>query len=974
MLLKNYNKIVLFVRKYNIDVFVFYSLVVFVFFLNVKNHIIGSADSYNQFLPLRVFYSEVLKSGDFPLWYPYQALGLPFLGIVQAGGLYPLNLILYKFFDPFWAYNFSIYLHFVLSQFFGFLYSNYLYNKIGLSRIFAVFSGFIFGLSGFSISHVDFVPLQNSLPYLPLGLLFLNIIIDNWKNVRLIDNLRYNFVWLMGLSLSMGYQFLAGYPQAFLYTFIFYFLFVLFSNYRLVWVIFFAFLLSFPIIFISVYEVIILSSLSIRNYINFETYNQGSLPLYALINQVIPFIFGGSVSNPNYYGPSTGTISFEFLAYISFWALPLAIFAYLKIFSSNEKIFSLYKIFKVLGLVGIVSFVLALGKYNLVLHYLLFDVPFYSKVRVVARHLMEISFIQSVFIPLALYYILSSKKDLYRFFKVSFYTYVSVILISVWFFINPEVGKNLSKISIISVDLYFPLLLAIVFLVVLFLHYGFRFFSLRETIFFIFFVFFLNSWFVFNNISPSYLSGWWGRRENVESYIDYIGRLDSDYRICYFTGFPILFNAVSNRAMLNYYEPVIPFDFVKFFNIWMNGSFLSPNDYFFILNNSILSAFSVKYLFINDEFKNKYRNYISLDSLVSVPVKNLDFEKRQYKFNDFSQIARNSNNLTFDMINNSIILRNNSRINLKFENSVFNKFILVFFKSKVSRMNWFYRYKRLILGLNDGIGIELKNNDRVLGYYFVNGYYIANDKWEGFVIPFFIDFDRMSDFVDLTVSIYPVYSLERFYEIKDLEIISFPLKVVNLFDNQIKKAYIYSNSFMGYDLYINYQSLPLVYSPSKVHVYSELYEVKYGLSNLSVNPIESAFILYDSENHNFNYQIKKSGISKVKVRILEKKCNYVKIGYIVDGEGLVVFNDMYYRGWVVRVDGKKQKILKVNGFVKGVWVKGEGEREGKIEFIYQPFDKLLLMFNIVLIYGYFLVFILFLLLRNVVYSSFQIKS
>ncbi|MFN3995950.1 MAG: hypothetical protein ACK4GR_05420, partial [bacterium] len=331
--LQNLFNIWIFLKKYNIDVLLFYCLLVFVFFFSVGDHIIGSADTYNQYLPLRVFYSQALKSGEIPLWYPYQALGLPFLGIIQAGGLYPFNLIIYKFFDPYWGYNFSIYFHLVLAQFGGFLFSFYIYRKIGFGRLLAIFSGFIFGLSGFIISHLDFVPLQNSIAYIPWSMLFLSLLMDNWKE----GGIRRNWVWIWGLSVCMGYQFLAGYPQAFLYTFIFMFMFVLFSNYKLIGLFFLSFLLSFPIIGIFTYEGFGLSWISVRNYINFETYNQGSFPLYGLWSMVIPFIFGGSVSNPQYWGPSTGTISFEFLGYISIVALPLTVFGYYKIFNEIFK-------------------------------------------------------------------------------------------------------------------------------------------------------------------------------------------------------------------------------------------------------------------------------------------------------------------------------------------------------------------------------------------------------------------------------------------------------------------------------------------------------------------------------------------------------------------------------------------------------------------------------------------------------------
>lgn len=950
-----------FLKRSNLDVLVFYCLLVYIFFLPIGDRVIGSADTYNQFLPLRVFYSEVLKSGQFPLWYPYQALGLPFLGIVQSGGLYPLNLVLYKFFDPYWAYNFSIYFHFVLAQFGGFLYSNYIYKKIGLNRVFAVFSGFIFGLSGFIISHTDFVPLQNSIAYIPWALLFLNIIIDNWKE----KGLKGNWVWVLGLSICLGYQFLAGYPQAFLYTFIFLLLFVLFSNYRLVWVVFFSLLVSLPLIFVFAYEVLGLSGQSVRNYINFETYNQGSLPLYGLLNMIIPFIFGGSVSNHSYYGPSTGTISFEFLAYISVVALPLTVFAYWKIYTDKD----LRKVFGIFGVLGSIVLILALGKYNLVLHYLLFDFPFYSKVRIVARHLMEFNFIQSLFIPLAIYYIIKEKQEFFNFLKICVFVYIGMVFISFWFFVNPEVGKNLSKLNIHSPDLYFPLFFGFLFFVVVSINYIFRIFTYREIVGMIFAIFFLESWFVFYNISPSYTSSWWGKKENVKEYLSYLEKLDNNYRICYLTGFPILFNGVKNISMLNYYEPVIPFDFVKFFNIWMNGSFITPNDYFFVVNNRIFSVFSIKYLFVNNEFKEKYDKYIPIGSLRSIGIKNLNYEKISYRFKDIREFFNDSQNLKIDLINNKVILRSNSKLVFSFKNKIFNRLVIICFKGKVSGMDFFYKYKRLVLGLTDGLAIELKDeNNKSIGYYFLNDYYLGNNKWNLILIPFFTDINESGDFMNLKFNIYPINSFARFYEIKDIEIWTFPLNTPNFFDNFEKKSYIFSDSFMDYDLYINNQALPLIFSPTKIKYYEDSEQVKYFLTILDDNSSfapETVFIPKELEKNFYHTQL-----SKVYLKIIEKNCNYLKVYYRCRGKGIVVFNDIYYRGWVAKVNNKFVPIMKVNGLVKGITIE---KGNGIIEFIYQPFPFSILYLNIFFIYFYLVIFILFLLLHNVGHNKIRIN-
>lgn len=158
------------------------------------------------------------------------------------------------------------------------------------------------------------------------------------------------------------------------------------------------------------------------------------------------------------------------------------------------------------------------------------------------------------------------------------------MFVSMGFLVNSEVSRNISKLNVNSVDLYFPLLFGLMFLFVFVFYYfvGKKFVSRNEIGFIVLCIFFWESFFVFYNISPSYTGNWWGKRENIKSYIDYVGKLDKDYRLCYFNGFPLIFPGVSGVRMLNYYEPVIPFEFVKLFNIWMNGSFIYPNDYFLL--------------------------------------------------------------------------------------------------------------------------------------------------------------------------------------------------------------------------------------------------------------------------------------------------------------------------------------------------------------------------------------------------------
>ncbi|MFN3995959.1 MAG: hypothetical protein ACK4GR_05465, partial [bacterium] len=475
--------------------------------------------------------------------------------------------------------------------------------------------------------------------------------------------------------------------------------------------------------------------------------------------------------------------------------------------------------------------------------------------------------------------------------------------------------------------------------------------------------------FVFYNISPSYVSNWWGKKENIKNYMDYMEKLDSNYRICYFTGFPILFPGVKGISMLNYYEPLINFDFVKFFNIWMNGSFLTPNDYFFILNNSLLSLFSVKYIFINDEFREKYDRYVSVGSLKSWDLQSLDSEKIVRKYENLTEVFQNSQNLKIDLVNKLVTLKNNSILSLNFRNKNFNRMLLISFKARVSRMSFFYKYRRLVLGLTDGLGIEVKDeNNRNLGYYFLNDYYFSDKEWDIFLIPFFVDARESNEFVNLKINIYPINSFSRYYELKDVEVYSFPLIVPNFFDEHVRNIYIFKDRFMGHDVYINNQALPLIFSPERVVYYNNLGEIKYLLGTLNIDIVGKDFINTVFLPKDYQKYFNNDRFFKVKLEVLEKKNGLVRIRYECQGKGLVVFNDLYYRGWIAKVNEQDKPLLKVNGLVKGVLV---DKGEGIIEFKYQPFPLWMVYLNVFLIYFYMVVFILFLLLRNVEPNNFQ---
>jgi hypothetical protein len=1027
-----FKKIINFVLKflnflftYHLEVLILYVLITFIylypiFFQIFKGfvsgnlgdiNVIGSADTYNQFLPLRVFLSNNLKEGKLPLWFDYQALGLPFLGIIQSGAFYPFNLIIFKFFDPYVGYNLSIFIHFIMTQYFTFLYSFYLISKIEsnrlVSKVLAFSSGILFGLSGFIVSHVDFIPLQNSIPYLALSILAIHLIIDNYDlNKNLVENIKNNIFYIVLLGISLLYQFLAGYPQAFLYTFISIIIYILISNNFKIFILFgISFILFLIGGFAVLFESIKLSSISVRDILSSSIYNQGSYPIYALIMQVIPYIFGGSVYK-NYYGPETGTISFEFINFISVISLPLTVFAIYYIVKNIEKYYN----YRFIVILGIIAFLLALGKYN-ILHYLLYDIPFYSKVRIVARHLMEFNLFQAIVMPLSLYLLIIKFEftKIIDFINVSFYVYLVVLISFNLSLLNSKVFQNISSLSISNVELFFPLLFFYIYVILFSIFLiGNKFLKRSEFLldFKIFILllfnlmFLIESLYLFYNLSPNYKGIWWSKVENIKSYNYSTEFVENEYRMGYLTGFPLLVSAINNKKMLNYYEPVINKDFLFMFSIWMNGSFVEPTDYFFLINNSVFSAFSVRYLILNQEFDNVYNNLTPITLLRKLNYLEYLKKIRYHKVDLTNLETRNvSFSYTYDKSIKdyyyTVSLSSDSVINYSFRINPETEVLALAIKVKLTKENLKVRYRKLIFNQSDGLGVELKDkNDNSLCYYFINDYYFSNSDYSYISIPLVLKNRKKEDFDgEVKLSIYPLYSYSRKYEIKQIEILEYPFAFIPSFKNSFLKkdnlnlvnAYYYLKNIMNDKrVYVNDEALPFVFFVNKLKLVQDLNEVKYYFYFFKFNPSNEALISQDfiySKDFQKNYKNKKySEYFKLlnvksddfieyiltnefgKSDNLENKENkgffVKKIGNgnielnIKSNQNLfIIINSLYFPGFkAYLIKNKNYKveipIIKVNGLVKGVLLpKGEYQ----FYLVYQPFNGYLIIFNLIYI-------------------------
>lgn len=158
-------------------------------------------DIYNHIYPQKRLFSELVLSGQLPLWDPYRHGGQPFLANMNNSVLYPSNL-LYLIMPTVTALNIDIVLHIGLAA----LATYVLARMLGFNPFAAAASGLIYAFSGPSLSLPNIWPYAALHP--PLILLF-------WHLYCLENNKR----WFLLAVLFGAIQIFAGHPEMTAFTF-----------------------------------------------------------------------------------------------------------------------------------------------------------------------------------------------------------------------------------------------------------------------------------------------------------------------------------------------------------------------------------------------------------------------------------------------------------------------------------------------------------------------------------------------------------------------------------------------------------------------------------------------------------------------------------------------------------------------------------------------------------------------------------
>lgn len=163
---------------------------------------LASSDVYQYFLPNGSFLHEELRSGNLPLWNPFQFAGQPFLGLHVPAVLYPLNLMAFTIFDAAQGLEALFVAHMVIVGFFTWLFA----RRVGLGDLAAVAAATTYALSSPVVLGLYQPAIMSGNAWLPAIL---------WAIHGLTSERRLRWAWALGTFLALA--FLSGHAQGFVY-------------------------------------------------------------------------------------------------------------------------------------------------------------------------------------------------------------------------------------------------------------------------------------------------------------------------------------------------------------------------------------------------------------------------------------------------------------------------------------------------------------------------------------------------------------------------------------------------------------------------------------------------------------------------------------------------------------------------------------------------------------------------------------
>ncbi len=342
----------------------------------------GGGDLAQFLFPTYAFAANTWRQGILPLWNPYLFAGAPFVGDIQSGIFYPLNLLTFLIASPltFRDMEFLSVLHFYIAGagMYAFLRWGYWRGaRENLARVAALAGALAFEFSDLFITHFGNLNLIAVAAWLPLILLCYR---------RAVTDRRAGFAALAGAVLAISFY--AGHPQLFLFNVIALVLFALYETsisaqpavmaraYPVGLLVMVA-LVSGGLVAPVLLPSIEMAQNTVRATYTYEQAARFSLPPAELIGMVVPGFFGRGVANT--WGPWDRVE----VGYLGVLPLVLALLALALRRDAPTR---------GLGALALIGLGLALGGYAIVHGWLYQLVPGFGQLRAPARFIVLMDF------------------------------------------------------------------------------------------------------------------------------------------------------------------------------------------------------------------------------------------------------------------------------------------------------------------------------------------------------------------------------------------------------------------------------------------------------------------------------------------------------------------------------------------------------------------------------------------------------
>lgn len=290
----------------------------------------GMLDQLRQFYPYMAFTQRMFRSGQLPLWNPYNFAGNPHAGEWQSSIYYPLQfLLLFLPLPVYWTFYQMV--GFFLAGIFTYWYL----RNLRLSSVEAMFGAVTFMLSGFMSSWTMgvFVSPQTII-WLPLILLAIDKLLAKGQKTK-----NKKQWWLTGLS-GLVFSILAGFWQTTFYVMAVAFIYTIYRSWKipkLTLLILAWFPIAMLLTSFYVFPALELFQRGSRVIINsgesYQDFLRGYLlPIEYLVTLFAPDYFGHPTTQ-NYSAPISGGSYYEQVIYVG--TIPLLLF--LIVFFSRKR-------------------------------------------------------------------------------------------------------------------------------------------------------------------------------------------------------------------------------------------------------------------------------------------------------------------------------------------------------------------------------------------------------------------------------------------------------------------------------------------------------------------------------------------------------------------------------------------------------------------------------------------------------------